>query len=226
LDEDSSQFMQLPHVTSAHVNRFEQRNVKTIKDLQALPLNKLQSLLQDTLRTPQHITEFTQVFQNLPRLSLTLTLLAHQTEEEAWTAVPSLGSSSDKLNQTFGVTQERELRLEVTITGAPTGGAGVATGGGVREDKIFSPRYHKSKSISWWLVLGSTSGELLAMKRIGNVGMASHGHPVNHSLLFSSPSSSMSSSSPSCSDYLVFLIPDSVYGIEALGQFHLQVAHH
>lgn len=198
--------MQLPHVTTAHVDRFEQRNINTIKDLQSLPRNKFQTILQETLRTPQHITEFTQAFQSLPSLSLSLTLLSHD-ESESWNPISSSG------NQLFDVKPSRELRLEITVT---RGGVGRAVTGGTSEEKIFSPRYHKSKSISWWLVLGTPSGELLAMKRIGSVGMSNH--PISHSLLFSSPSQGDTEQQ----DYLVFLIPDSVYGLEALGEFHLK----
>jgi hypothetical protein len=199
--------MQLPHVTTAaQIDRFQQRDISTIKDLQALPLNKFQTLLQDTLRTPQHITEFTQAFRNLPNLSLSLSLLSRDETQESWNAISSSG------NEIFDVKPARELKLEITITrGGGAGGRAAPAGGS--EDKIFSPRYHKSKSISWWLVLGTASGELLAMKRIGSVGMSSH------SLLFSSPSEEQRELS---TDYLVFLIPDSVYGIEALGQFHLK----
>jgi len=32
--------------------------------------------------------------------------------------------------------------------------------------RVFAPKFHKPKEYGWWLVLGASDGELLALKRI------------------------------------------------------------
>lgn len=199
--------MQLPHITAPQCDLFERHNIKTIKDLQALLVapqpNRYQKILQDILRgNQQHISELNQVLKSFPQLSLSFNLFTLTAENE-WSP---LSSASGNL---FQVTRNvsTELKIELTVHG----GAKANPDG----EKIYSPRYHKSKTISWWLVLGTASGELLAMKRIGNVS-SSH---VTQSLLFSVPAAAKDGEEDH--DYLVFLIPDCIYGIETLAQFRL-----
>jgi hypothetical protein len=214
--------MQLPHLTASHCHQLQQHNIETIKDLQALLVspqpNKYQKTIHDLLRgNQQHISELTQVLKSFPRLSLSLSLFSLTADKE-WRPLPSSSASSSTSppRNHFDVNRDvlhTELKIEITVQGS----------GGSSGEKIFSPRYHKPKTISWWLVLGTArSGELLAMKRIGNVSTS---HVNHYSLLFTLPPLTKGTGEETEveEDYLVFLIPDCIYGIETLTQFRLQL---
>lgn len=196
--------MQLPHITNENYHLFKEKNLATIKQLRTLSINKLQKITQDIFQNTQHTTEFMQVFQSLPQLTIKINLFhlenSSNEEEENWIECEKQSNGND----IYQVNSNEELKVDITIIGGSNS---------TREEKIFAPRYHKTKTISWWLVLGDADGELLAMKRVGNITSSS----ITHSLLFTVPEI------PYDDNFLVFLIPDCVYGIEALGRFQLSI---
>lgn len=209
LEEDTSQLMQLPHVSDTICRKFNDiYKVTTLKHLGALPPAKWNEALSRIFSSASQSNEFARVFKNLPKIGgITLTVRKVMSDDESSQCRVELpiaeGADQDSSSYVASRPHE-ELELEITAINENKSSSG----------SVFCPRYHKSKTVSWWLVLGCTDGELVAMKRIGSI----HKQPSSHTLLFSGPTETGESSS-----YIVFLIPDSVYGIEVFGRFNIEL---
>ena len=102
-----------------------------------------------------------------------------------------------KIGVDFSVAQDLEANADCTIT------INLHNRAERVNDKVYAPRYHKPKDYSWWLILGSAQGELLAIKRIGNFG---RGH--QSSLTFAVPEEL------GTQDLTLHVVSDCVLGVD------------
>lgn len=179
-------------------------NVSTLRQLASLPPPGLQGAIIKVLSNDRQRQEFTKVFSALPRLrNVTVSVKRRRTDGSS-DVIPH--SSTGELE--FSAKAKEDLEVEVVAVKEST------TSG---DSRVYCPRYHKSKTLSWWLVLGCTDGELVAFKKIGGLGKQTS----RHSLLFSAPDESRNESS---TGFIVFLIADSVYGIEVFERFTIRIS--
>ncbi|CAM9363686.1 unnamed protein product [Sphacelaria rigidula] len=73
----------------------------------------------------------------------------------SFTARPARGGSNEEVGQEA----DCEATVKVTIAN-PWNSRGA----------LWTPRFPKAKELSWWLILGTEDGELLALKRVGALG--------------------------------------------------------
>ena len=116
----------------------------------------------------------------------------------------------------------------------PTNGSGSRMSS--KPQALFTPHYHKPKVPSWWLLLvdlSQPSGELVALKKIGNVGESGLDTllqvpvrllPAMNSISQNIDTTHSSSSSSSlCSrNYGLYFICDGIFGLDTELSFQMQ----
>jgi hypothetical protein len=186
--------LQLPHVTPSICDQLESKGIGSIRELLALPTARIDQVTQQLFSTRQHRVDFLQELRNLPQLNATLILSS--------ITPPSQFEPIQNSPRHYVVNPRAQLRIEVTLSSLRK----------ISKDiKLYTPRYHKPKTLSWWIVIGSVAGELLALKRLGTFSESN----ASHSLLFTVPDEVDENG------YIVFIIPDSIFGIEILSNFNL-----
>jgi hypothetical protein len=75
------------------------------------------------------------------------------------TSTSDIGNPTTTGDQMICVPVDSDCELEFTIQ---------RTHGNSRAN-VYSPKYHRPKQDSWWLLVGDASGELLALKRLGSI---------------------------------------------------------
>lgn len=198
--------MQLPHVTDAICRKFNDiYKVSTLKQLGSLLSTKRDESLSRIFSISNQRNEFNKVLTNLPVLEdiqVTIKKVSGDEDSKQTTELATTGETDTGSSIFVASRPNEDLELHISTFNKNKQSSG----------DVYCPRYHKSKTVSWWLVLGCSDGELVAMKRIGTINK----QPSSHTLLFTGPTEIGEKSS-----YIVFLIPDSVYGIEVFGRFDI-----
>ena len=199
--------------------------------------------------------DFMGVLAGLPRLSLAVDRVQQQQGQAAAAAAAAAGGGGvlerAAGNGSGGVVfslppspspSSLDLQVQFSITSKRAAGGDLGQyrqqqqqRGGGRGNTVYCPKYHKSKKLSWFVVLGcASSGELCALQKLGPSSSSSSSSSAggqDQVLLSSSLSWTVHRGGEQQlreeeeeEEYILFLVPDAVFGIEVLGRFSLTAA--
>lgn len=204
LHDEAKEVMQLPQVDEEVACRFEEIcSIRSLKDLTCLSKGAVIELCRSVI--PQgDISSLSRVINDLPQFKIQAK--AWRNKEficmqdfggeigHEWKPLHLTGDVKDHVPCSFAARCPFELQVSISkLHGSPM-------------SKIYSPKFHKPKASSWWMVLGhinedGTHRELLAVKRIGEIKVKSYGN---------------SSSSFGTATYTIeFTVPDIPAGVQA-----------
>ena len=120
---------------------------------------------------------------------------------------PSNEWKSQNGSNPFAVSANRKVEIEISL---------YRSHGNTGKIKVHSPKYHKTKTPSWWIVLGDgTKNELSSMKRIGEVTGKSHVSILEFT----------ADDIPTGSKKMtIHVVCDSLFGMNATTSFHYETA--
>ncbi|TMW51086.1 hypothetical protein DOY81_003817 [Sarcophaga bullata] len=164
---DESEFLTLPHVTTANVHLFyqiqhnyEHLTLPALKDVCRNDYEKLADPLRDMFEEPE-IEQIYKVIQNLPEITVNVSIQGRNYDDvEAMREVPTDVRSDTWIR--IHPNEDYVLCINMKRLNANR----------YQSTAIHCPKYPKGKNEAWFLTLGSQgTDELLAMKRINIRGL-------------------------------------------------------
>ena len=186
LGPDDPDIMQLPQVDHDTISSLARLQKSSLVDLIGLTRDQVNSIFRilDYLYDRLHrkytlhpiaqvmhtcrelvpsgdISHLLRVIGDLPGFSVQLSIRRSESESTEWKLLESTVGGASNSSAPYSLAINTLFDLQVSIN--RTHGDGRA--------KAYSPRFHKPKIPSWWLILGHMeTGEVLGFKRIGEIG--------------------------------------------------------
>jgi activating signal cointegrator complex subunit 3 len=161
-------------------SRGSETRAKSLSELQKLDVKKLEEALKGHLRGSPHdrpseralspqqrLAEFCKVLQQVPKVKIGWRVIpgdddgvdggrtGKDANETSPTEVPfCYGTNGTSID----VVADSEMSIEIDMTAVNARAASDAT--------VYTPYQTKSRKYGWWVVVGSTEGELLALKKV------------------------------------------------------------
>jgi hypothetical protein len=178
------------------VAEWGKNHIRTLKDICALSNEKLYQLCTKIVSNNKEV--LMQYVGDLPRLKLDFNVVNSMGEVQI--PLPS--------NSIYQLSPNTEYDINITTEVLR----------GKSNFKLYAPKYHKQKSTSWWVVLGSSADELVAMKKITSIGSSGSGNGSSYgngiTLKFVTDSAIDREF-----ELIVHVIPDSIHGLEITSKF-------
>jgi activating signal cointegrator complex subunit 3 len=230
LPEDACQLLQLPHMTASRCNTLSKAapvkkkqqtsrdSITKIKDLFALEVNRVEEVIRSLFSSGgKEFRAFMSAYAALPQLDMVVQEVYDSSSATAGAPLQRVQSDADICYKLPSSTAPYNFKIAVAISAKNSNDLAQyisqKDGGG----GIYSPRYHKTKKLSWTLVLGcASSGRLCALKKLG--GLSSN-NKSQQPLVVTDLSLTVLNSDED--DFILFLVPDAIYGIEVVGRFSL-----
>jgi activating signal cointegrator complex subunit 3 len=182
LSHDSSELLQLPEVTQEVAARLNASGYRSLEDISRISSDRLSTICESDLSS-KGLGLLMSYIKEIPLFRMQLRVKCKDDNDADWIEVNNSTTVELKPNETYIL----EVAIERTH-GRPNA-------------KTYSPRFHKPKVPSWWIVLGSPeSGELFALKRIEEIGK--------------SRTSQLEFLVNGREHLSLYLVPDSVMGLE------------
>ena len=229
LDEDAYQLQQLPHMTPRRSQILSSSaNITKIKELFSLKKSTLESKLKGVLndnkkeKVADHtnnksFNDFMGVLCSLPCLNLEINSIWQVGDKSNLPKIQK--EKSNELRFSVSRSHNPEMELKVSISSIVNRELSMYRR---NDNTVYSPRYHKKKKMSWFLILGcATTGEVCAMKKLGGLGQLSDkSSEMTTSVTWIFNESDVQDEETI--DYIVFLVCDSVFGVEVVNYFSLK----
>ena len=230
LDEDAYQLQQLPHMTPRRSQILSSSaNITKIKELFSLKKSTLESKLKAVLNgnkkekiadhtNNKSFNDFMGVLCSLPCFNLEINSILQVGDKANLPKIQK--EKSNELHFSVSRSHNPEMELKVSISSIVNRELSKYRRG--NDNTVYSPRYHKKKKMSWFLILGcATTGEVCAMKKLGGLGQLSDkSSEMTTSVTWIFNESDVQDEETI--DYIVFLVCDSVFGVEVVNYFSLK----
>ena len=170
------------------------RGYQRLQDLRATPKNTLVKCLQEiTTLSSQQINDVITAIRGLPLLNfgcVSWRLIDGESNQADSTSASKQKWNSIDTNIPFKA-GDYELLIQWDHTNCLS-------------EKFFFHKFSRSKSVSWWIVLGDDQGDVLALKRI---------HSSQHETTLSFSIAPAEVSSGGSISFIIYLLSDSICGI-------------
>lgn len=185
LSHNSNELLQLPELSPDGVSLLNDCGCRSLRDIAMMPSEKLSSVC-GKIMSSKCLGNFLNTVKEIPLFRLQLRTKLKDDLDSNWVSI-----SSKPVVLKSGEVYILEVNIERTH-GSPNA-------------KTYSPKFHKPKIPSWWLVLGYAKyGELIALKRIEEIG-----HSRVSRLEFLSPEEDIDGTM-----LTLYLVPDSIMGLD------------